>query len=168
MIFGTGSVLLVIIYLLLNIMITTIHTTSQNPDFLTLVAALDKELAIRNGDANDFFAQFNKVDHIQHVIVAYEGNLPVGCGAIKAFEENAMEVKRMYVLPEKRGLGIAAIVLNELEIWAKAFGRQRCVLETGDDMLSAVRLYQKAGYQRIPNYGQYVDVANSVCFEKWL
>ena len=149
-------------------MVTISRTTSQNPQFLQLVSELDKELAIRNGDANDFFAQFNKVDLIQHVIVAYEGSLPVGCGAIKAFEENAMEVKRMYVLPEKRGLGVAAIVLNELEIWAKSLGYQRCVLETGDDMLPAVRLYQKAGYQRIPNYGQYADLANSVCFEKWL
>jgi putative acetyltransferase len=147
-------------------MFTSTHTTSQNPDFLALVTSLDSELAIRNGDANDFFAQFNKVDHIQHVIVAYEGNLPVGCGAIKAFEENAMEVKRMYVLPEKRGLGIAGIILHELEIWAKALGCQRCVLETGDDMLAAVRLYEKAGYQRIPNYGQYADVQSSVCFEK--
>jgi putative acetyltransferase len=149
-------------------MLTITKTTSQNPQFLQLVSELDKELAIRNGDANDFFVQFNKVDLIQHVIVAYLDGLAVACGAIKAFEENAMEVKRMYVLPEKRGLGVSAIVLNELEIWAKALGYQRCVLETGDDMLSAVRLYQKAGYQRIPNYGQYADVANSVCFEKWL
>lgn len=149
-------------------MISISRTTSQNPDFLTLVGALDQELAIRNGKANDFFAQFNKVDLIKHVIVAYDGNLPIACGAIKAFDTLSMEVKRMYVIPEKRGMGAANMVLSSLENWAKELGYRRCVLETGDDMLPAVKLYQKAGYQKIPNYGQYADVPHSVCFEKIL
>ena len=77
-----------------------------------------------------------------------------------------MEIKRMFVLPEKRKLGIAQIILSDLEAWTKQLGYLRCVLETGEDMLPAMSLYRSAGYQRIPNYGQYADVESSVCFEK--
>ena len=79
-------------------MIATIRTNSDNPDFRQLVQRLDQELAMRDGTDHSFYAQFNKIDLIQNAIVAYEGDTPVGCGAIKAFSTEAMEVKRMYVL----------------------------------------------------------------------
>jgi putative acetyltransferase len=92
----------------------------------------------------------------------------VGCGAIKEYEENVMEVKRMFVPLEKRGKGIASIVLGELESWAKELGYQKCILETGKKQPEAIRLYQKNNYATIKNYGQYADVVSSVCFEKLL
>jgi putative acetyltransferase len=149
-------------------MILLTRTTSQNTDFLKLVSELDMELAIRNGDANDFFAQFNKLDLIHHVIIAYDDYKALGCGAIKAFDENAMEVKRMYVLPDYRGQGVATKILNSLLDWTKELGYDRCVLETGDDMHPALSLYQKNGFKQMPNYGQYADVKDSVCFEKYI
>ena len=149
-------------------MLSITKTNSQNLDFLKLVEALDKELAIRNGDANDFFAQYNKVDFINYVIVAYNDNIPVGCGAIKVHDNTTMEIKRMYVSQEMRGHGIAQKILIALEAWAHDLGFTRCILETGDDMLPAVSLYKKCGYIKIPNYGQYVDVTDSVCFEKYI
>ncbi len=148
--------------------IKCIRTTSTHSDFLSLVKALDQELAIRNGEDNDFFVQFNKVNLLQYVVIAYEDNNPVACGAMKALEEKTMEIKRMYVLPEKRGGGIAQIILTELETWSKEIGTRRCVLETGDDMLSAIRLYEKSGFVKMTNYGQYAKIENSVCFEKKL
>ena len=92
--------------------------------------------------------------------------LAVGCGALKEFDEFSMEVKRMYVLPEKRGLGLAQKILQELEIWAKELGYKKCVLETGKRQIEAVQLYQKCNYKKIPNYGQYKKMENSICFEK--
>ena len=77
-----------------------------------------------------------------------------------------MEVKRMFTLPESRGKGIATKVLNELENWASELGYAKCMLETGKRQPEAVRLYQKNGYKQIPNYGQYINMDNSVCFEK--
>jgi putative acetyltransferase len=145
-----------------------IRTNSDNKDFQKLVEALDTDLKIRDGEDNAFYAQFNKITTIKYAIVAYDGDLPMGCGAIKQYADDTMEVKRMYVLPEKRGHGIASSVLGELEIWAKELNYTRCILETGQKQPEAIALYKKEGYQIIPNYGQYEGIANSVCFEKIL
>ena len=99
-------------------MIHCIRTNSENEDFRKLVRELDKDLSIRDGKDHSFYAQFNKIDNIKYAIVAYEGKEPVGCGAIKEYSTDSMEVKRMYVLSEKRGTGIGSIILKELEQWA--------------------------------------------------
>lgn len=144
------------------------RTDSDDSDFQRLVIELDKDLAIRDGEDHAFFAQFNKIAAIKHVVVAYEAGDAVGCGAIKEYEENIVEVKRMFVPLEKRGKGIASIVLGELESWAKELGYQKCILETGKKQPEAIRLYQKNNYTTIKNYGQYANVESSVCFEKQL
>ena len=149
-------------------MYTIKRTNSENTDFQNLVAELDRDLAIRDGDEHAFFAQFNKIASIRHAIVIYENNEPVGCGAIKEYEQGVLEVKRMYVPLEKRAKGIASIVLAELEQWAKELGYMKCILETGYKQPEAIRLYEKNNYIVIPNYGQYTEVESSVCFEKIL
>lgn len=95
--------------------IQLIKTNSGNTDFQVLVKELDKELAIRDGADHGFYNQFNKIDAIQYVVVAYENGNPVGCGAIKEYNPSIMEVKRMYVALEHRGKGIAGIILSCLE-----------------------------------------------------
>lgn len=142
------------------------RTDSSNSDFINLVRALDAELAQRDGTEHAFYAQYNKLDKIRYVVVAYQDGIPLACGAIKQFEPGTAEVKRMYTLPEHRGKGIAAAVLAELERWAAELGCHRCVLETGKRQPEAIALYGKSGYTLIPNYGQYAGVDNSVCFEK--
>jgi GNAT superfamily N-acetyltransferase len=132
------------------------------------VRLLDAGLAIVDGDDHSFYSQFNKIDMIRFVVVAYEDEKPVGCGAIKEFEPGTMEVKRMYVSPDERGKGIASKILNELEDWANELSCTRCLLETGKRQPEAIGLYKKSGYIQIPNYGQYANVENSVCFEKIL
>ncbi len=145
------------------------RTNSLDADFITLVNLLDAELKVRDGDEDhEFYHQFNAITNIKHCIVAYQENIPVGCGAIKVFEESILEVKRMYMLPEYRGQGIAPKILSELESWAKELGFSKCILETGHNQPEAIALYKKCGYQIIENYGQYKDVENSVCFEKKL
>lgn len=147
-------------------MITIVRTDSTNEDFRKLVTELDKDLAIRDGDEHAFFAQYNKIANIAHVVVAYEGDEPVGCGAIKHYAPGTMEVKRMYVPPAMRGRGIAGQVLAELERWTVELGYTTCILETGEKQPEAIRLYTKSDYNLIPNYGQYAEVESSVCFEK--
>lgn len=141
-------------------------TDSTDPDFAELVRHLDADLAERDGEDHSFYAQFNKIDNIKHAIVAYENDRPVGCGAIKEYSPDTMEVKRMYTSPENRGKGIASSVLSELERWASELSYEKCILETGKRQPEAIALYKKRGYQVIPNYGQYADVEDSVCFEK--
>jgi putative acetyltransferase len=147
-------------------MITLQRTDSTNRDFIEFVRALDAELAFRDGGEHSFYAQFNTIDMIRFVVVAYEDMRAVGCGAIKEFAPGVMEVKRMYTLPAYRGKGIAAKVLGALESWAAELGCEKCVLETGKRQPEAIALYEKSGYQIIQNYGQYIGVENSVCFEK--
>ena len=149
-------------------MIRCIRTDSDNPDFRKLVTELDTDLAIRDGADHSFYAQFNKIDKIHHVVVAYDQEKPVGCGAVKAFSSEGMEVKRMYVPPDRRGQGIAGTVLKELENWTRELKYKKCVLETGKKQPEAIQLYLKSGYSVIPNFGQYAGVDNSVCFEKIL
>ncbi|MBK7427146.1 MAG: GNAT family N-acetyltransferase [Saprospiraceae bacterium] len=149
-------------------MIDLKYTNSGNPDFIQLVKLLDKDLSIRDGDDHAFYDQFNKIDAIKYVIIAYEHQIPVGCGAIKAYDSQTMEVKRMYVDDSQRGKGIATLILSALEKWAESLGYNKCILETGIKQPEAIALYKKNGYSIIPNYGQYENVETSVCFEKEL
>jgi putative acetyltransferase len=142
------------------------RTNSENNDFMKLVKHLDAYLKITDGNEHDFYNQFNNIDVLKNVVVLYVDEIPVGCGAIKKFDEIAVEVKRMFVLSENRGEGIAQKILTELEIWAKELGFKSCVLETGKRQLEAVKFYHKCDYKVIENYGQYKDMENSVCFKK--
>ena len=137
--------------------IKTVRATSQYINFKKLVTELDKDLKIKNGDKNDFFAQYNHSDAINNVIIAYVDELPVGCGAFKEFDSDTVEIKRMYVAPDFRCQGIASEILNELK---------KCILETGDKMKEAIGLYQKHQFQKTKNYGPYENITSSLCFEK--
>ena len=147
-------------------MLTIKRTDSDNADFIELISQLDADLAQRDGNEHSFYSQYNKIDRIRFVVVAYENEDPVGCGAIKKYSPDTMEVKRMFVPTEHRGKGIASMVLQELEKWAAELSYAKCILETGKKQPEAIGLYRKNGYRPIPNYGQYAGVENSVCFEK--
>ena len=149
-------------------MIHCIRTNSTNENFIELVKELDKDLSIRDGADHSFYAPFNKIDKIKYVIVAIENEQTIGCGAIKEYSPEAMEVKRMYILPYRRGQGIASIILKELELWAVELSYKKCLLETGKKQPEAIALYKKNGYQIIPNFGQYQQVENSICLQKTL
>ena len=149
-------------------MIEIKRTSSSETDFQHLVSELDGELSKRNGETNEFFAQYNKIDQIKNVIIATIDNKPVGCGAMKAYDSDTMEIKRMFVPIEMRGKGIAVHILKNLEKWAKEMNYSKCILETGNKMLEAIRLYEKSNYKVVPNYGQYNGIEDSICFEKHL
>ena len=149
-------------------MLKIIRTNSKNQDFIDLVSLLDADLAIKDGDEHSFYDQFNKIDQIKYVIVLYENDQLVGCGAIKEFDFQTTEIKRMYVSEENRGKGFATIILTELEKWSYELSFKRCVLETGKRQIDAIGLYKKNHYNIIPNYGQYSGKENSICFEKLL
>lgn len=149
----------------------TIHlkrTTSANPDFRTLVNQLDHDLRIRNGAMMDTYDQFNIIENIDTVVIAYLDEAAVACGCFKSFDARSVEVKRMFVQPAARGKGISGHILQELESWARELGFTHTVLETGSKQVEALSLYPKAGYQPIPKYGPYVDLPDSICFQKEL
>lgn len=147
-------------------MITLKRTSSDDLDFRDLVALLDHDLQGRDGEIHSFYAQFNKIDNIKEVVVVFIDDKAVGCGAFKTYDKTAAEIKRMFVKSNYRRRGIAQHILKELETWASELGYTACILETGKKQPEAIRLYQKTGYEIIPNYGQYKDIENSVCMRK--
>jgi putative acetyltransferase len=147
-------------------MIQMERTDSGNDNFILLVQFLDAYLAEKDGIDHSFYDQFNKIDKIKQVIVAFENGKPVGCGAFKEYNPDTVEIKRMYTLPDSRGKGIATKILNALEIWATELSYTKCILETGKKQPEAIELYKKNGYRIIPNYGQYAGIENSLCFQK--
>ena len=149
-------------------MIKILRTDSSNQDFINLVKLLDKELQIRDGADHTFYAQYNKIDKLKNVVVAFYNDSAVSCGAIKEYDISTIEIKRMFVKDDFRSKGIATKVLIELELWAGELGYNKCILETGLKQPEAIRLYTKNNYKVIPNYGQYAGMANSVCMEKVL
>lgn len=144
------------------------RTTSDDNDFQSLVAKLDAYLAVMDGDEHAFYAQYNKTDNLKNVVLCYHEEQAIACGAFKKYDEESVEIKRMFVLPEFRGKGMADAVLKALEKWAAELHYQSAVLETGKRQVEAVRFYEKSGYSVIPNYGQYTNVENSVCMQKLL
>lgn len=143
-----------------------IRTTSANADFRKLVNALDEDLYQRNGDTQKQYDQYNKIDRIKHAVVIYFDNQPVGCGCFKMYDEQTIEVKRMFVQHALRGKKLAAQILQELEKWAIEEGFRFAVLETGVRQIEAIRLYTRAGYSLTENYGQYIGMEDSICYLK--
>ena len=150
------------------------RTNSENKDFVRLIIALDAYLKITDEDEHDFYNQFNNIDVLSEVVVVYEDiktsskPIAIGCAAMKKFDHKTVEIKRMYVSPEKRGTGIAQKIMQELEDWAKELNYEKCILETGKRQIEAVHFYHKCNYKMIENYGQYKGMQNSICFEKYL
>ncbi|NRA13602.1 MAG: GNAT family N-acetyltransferase [Crocinitomicaceae bacterium] len=139
---------------------------SSHADFLPLVELLNADLAIRDGDVHDFYQQFNGIEALKNVVIAYENNVAVGCGAFKEFDTTSVEIKRMYTKIEARGKGLATVILTELETWASELNYTSSILETGVKQPEAIALYKKNGYTQIPNYAQYSGLELSVCFLK--
>ena len=149
-------------------MLKIIKTDSSHPDFIALVKQLDNYLKITDGDEHSFYNQFNNIDVIKHVAVAYHENEAIACGAFKEFNSNSVEIKRMFTKPTSRGKGVAAKIIDTLEKWALKIGYKNCLLETGKRQIEAVNFYKKCRYKIIPNYCQYVNRYNSLCFKKEL
>jgi putative acetyltransferase len=101
-------------------------------------------------------------------LVASIDGKAVGCGALRYLASRVGEVKRMFVLPEFRGRGIARQILSVLESRARELGYSALQLETGTRQPEAIGLYNAAGYVEIPRFGEYADNPFSICFEKRL
>lgn len=99
-------------------------------------------------------------------LVAYAGERPVGCGALRPIDNLDVEVRRMFVVATQRRAGIARAVLAALQSHAFTLGYRRLRLETGHKQLPAMALYESFGFRRIAPFGPYVDDPTSVCFEK--
>jgi len=102
------------------------------------------------------------------VFAARDDGMALGMVALVARGDGSAELKRMFVLPQARGRGIAADLIGALEDFATSRDIRIVQLETGPLQYAAIRLYERSGYRLIPNFGKYVGDSNSVCYEKAL
>jgi putative acetyltransferase len=144
------------------------RTNSENEDFYNLVIDLEKYLTQADEKAHSACKPYNKLETIKHVIVAFIDQKPIGCGAIRQYNKNTVEIKRMFVAENARGKGIGTKILTELELWAKELDFKTSILETGNMMPEAIKLYKRNNYKQTPNYGQYKGMEKSICFKKEL
>jgi putative acetyltransferase len=134
------------------------------PEGAALRAAQRAELDARYGsDDHEPGTAPSAADVAVFVVARDESGTAVACGGLRPLEPGTAEVKRMYVRPERRGSGVAALVLRALEERARALGTTRLVLETGTLQPEALRFYLREGYRRIENFGPYAGEALSVC-----
>lgn len=150
----------------MNNKIEIIKTTSENPDFVNLIAVLDKSLWERYPELKKNYWGNNIIELNPNVVVVYLNDKPVACGCFKKYDKNAIELKRMFVSPEARGLGLAQKTIQELELWAHELGYSASILETLYKQKEAISLYQKVGYVIVDNYEPYVGLENSICMKK--
>ena len=143
-----------------------VKTTSENPDFENLIKALDESLWERYPDLKSDYWGNNILELNPNVVILYIEDKAVGCGCFKKYDKNTIEIKRMFVSPEVRGMGLAQTILRELEGWAHELGYSFSVLETLYKQKEAIALYQKTGYDIVDNYEPYVGLENSICMRK--
>jgi N-acetylglutamate synthase-like GNAT family acetyltransferase len=139
-----------------------------NNDFEILTNELDIEFSIKNRNKQEMYNKYNKLNDIKDIIIVYDNQNPIGCGAIKKYDNSRYEVKRVYVKNEYRGNGISKVIMKQLEEIAKEKGIRILILETSKTFVEAINLYKKIGYIQIDNYRQYKDMELSVCMEKRL
>jgi GNAT superfamily N-acetyltransferase len=145
-----------------------IYTNGTNPDFVMLCNQLDEYLfEIVGGEKQrKQYSQYNTLEDIHDVVLAYEKDLPVACASFKFHDTGTAEVKRVFIREEYRGKGLSKQLMAELEKQAKKKGYLKLILETGGHLSTAIASYKKAGYFVIPNYGQYQNMKESVCMQK--
>ena len=143
----------------------------DSPDVAALAQAQQEEMrGLYEGEADigptREAAMFEPPDGV--FLVTRRDGRAVACGGVCRFDDDRAELKRMYVVPEARGLGLGRELLVALEREAHRLGYAGIVLETGDRQPEALGLYMSAGYERIPCYPPYDSRALSLCFEKRL
>ena len=147
-----------------------IRTDSKNEDFIENCRLLDMDLDRRVGKKikRDKYTKYNQLDEINEAIVVYEGNRAIGGGAIRRYNDEDVELKRVFVHAECQGQGIGTKLVSLLIEWAIELGYKRMILETGELLAESCAVYRKLGFEVIPNYGPYVNMPESLCMAKEL
>jgi GNAT superfamily N-acetyltransferase len=144
----------------------------DSPDVTALVRAQQEEMrGLYEGEADIGpvrEASMFQEPHGVFLVLRDEEGVASGCGGVCRFDNIRAELKRMYVVPHARGLGLGRCLLVELEEHARRLGYRGLVLETGDRQPEALGLYRSEGYEQIPCYPPYSERSLSLCFEKRL
>ena len=144
--------------------------TSERPDSTDarlLIAELEAELSpLYPPKSQHGYSVQKLIDQGVAFFVTRHDSVPAGCGGIQLFGTEYGELKRMYVRPRFRGLGLGRLMLLRLEHHARERGIDLVRLETGIHQEAAIRMYERWGYVRIPPFPPYFDDPVSRCYER--
>lgn len=145
-----------------------VRTDGKNEDFIENCRLLDIDLDRRVGRQikREKYQKFNQLDEIREAILVYDNGKPVGGGAIRRYDDENVELKRVFVHNEYQGQGIGSRLVSLLIEWAAQLGYRRMILETGELLAESCAVYRKLGFAVIPNYGPYADMPESLCMAK--
>jgi putative acetyltransferase len=146
--------------------LNVIKTDSKNIDFIELIKLLNEDLNERYGELQKQYDKHNKLEFIKDVIIIYKDDVPAACGALKEYDADTIELKRIFVTKDNRRQGLSKLIVSRLEELGSSNGYKYAVLETGIKQIEAINLYKNTGYTIIENYGQYAGNSNSVCMKK--
>jgi putative acetyltransferase len=146
------------------------RTGLDDPVAQRLIAALNAELSATYPEPGATHFRLDPAEVAEGngaFLVARIGEEPAGCGAVRRARDGDFEIKRMYAAPPFRGRGVGRAVLAAVVVVARRLGGRRVVLETGVRQAAAIALYERAGYARIPPWGEYAGSSStSVCMAK--
>lgn len=144
--------------------------SSKHPDFILLSSELDAflNIAIGGESKREKYKQFNQLDTMDYILVAYNEEFPIGCSALRQYSENEIELKRVFVRAKYRNQHIASQMMEYLISHAQTLGFSRMLLETGEFLKASVNLYKQLGFEVIENYGAYTNIQESLCMARVL
>ncbi len=144
------------------------RTDGKNKDFVENCRLLDMDLDRRVGKKikREKYEKYNQLDEIQEAIVVYNDNKAVGGGAIRRYNNEDIELKRVFVHTKYQEQGIGTKLVSLLIEWAAELGYKRIILETGELLEESCYVYKKLGFKVIPNYGPYVNMPESLCMAR--
>jgi putative acetyltransferase len=149
-------------------------TPPDHPQVLALIAELDAYLSSIYPPDQNYLLDLAGLQHPSVTfLAAWHGDTVVGCGAVRTMPAEAAtggkpygEIKRMFVSPAQRGARLGARILAALETVLHAQGIDRALMETGEELVHAVRMYRANGYAERGPYGEYPDNGTSLFLEK--
>ncbi|CAN5871486.1 GNAT family N-acetyltransferase [soil metagenome] len=139
----------------------------DDPVAVALIEAVQQEYIVRYGGRDETAVSVEEFapPHGAFLIVA-DDREPVGCGGLRRHDDDAAEIKRMFVHAAHRGRGYGRRLLYGLEQRARELGYRRLVRETGTAQPEALALYRRAGYTPITPYSIHRCAPESRCFAK--
>jgi GNAT superfamily N-acetyltransferase len=146
--------------------IRIVKSTSENKDYIALVASLDQSLWDSYPELKIDYWGNNIMELNPNVVIIYLADVAIACACFKKYDINTIEIKRMFVSAEFREKGLAQKMLSKLESWAKELGFSFSVLETLYKQKAAIAMYQKVGYAITENYAPYIGRESSICMKK--
>lgn len=149
-------------------LVTVMRTTALDVNFKNLIKELDNDLRARYTNFTYEFDANIEVNDVVTVVIANINDATIGCGCFKQIDQDTIEIKRMFVNPYFRGLGVSSAVLEELLHWAKSLDYSNALLETGIEQKESINLYKKHGFEVIKNFEPYTNSIESICMGRSL